>query len=503
MKLKPTLQLYPNRIIIIIIISILVTVYWFGFVIPDLHSLPTNYERDIEYVGQDRIVLHFGEELGDLSEFRQFSTEDVVGIENGVLEINAEIISKYVSTNEIVFHAFDTYFVDSTTKKHTESGLYYAFPNNVQKKTYGFLHPSIHHPTTMVFKEVEKIGSLDAYLFECNPATNDNSEAFTQFQDRTIFVDYNCKIWVEPQTGNVLKIQINWDNYFVKDEKRIFPVQLGGTVTSDYANTVLSQFTKQEQKLLTFYELVVPLIIFFSTIFAIITEFLYTKYISEKKYRTSDKLEVLGEMSARVAHDLRNPLHVIRATNEILKMINPKFDESSLKQFQIQDRAITRMVHQLEGVMDFVREKPLTLVHSSLFTLLDTAIDTLVIPKSVKITYPKNDLMINCDPNQMQNVFSNIILNGIQAIHEKGQIDITTPHRNDDSITIIFTDSGPPIPKDVIPKVFEPLFTTKQTGTGLGLASCKTIIESHGGSIRVDTNPTSFKIILPKPTKNN
>ena len=61
-------------------------------------------------------------------------------------------------------------------------------------------------------------------------------------------------------------------------------------------------------------------------------------------------------------------------------------------------------------------------------------------------------------------------------------------------------DSGHGIPEDVLPKIFEPLFTTKQVGTGLGLASCKSIIEKHGGSISVRNNPTTFSIILPKTT---
>ena len=497
--MKFILRLQQNRIIPIIVISIIVNVYWFGFVIPDVHSLPTNYERDIEYLGQDRTVLRFGEELGNVSEFRSFSIEDIVDIENDVLEINVEIISKHVDTNEIVFHAFDTYFVDRITKKHIESGLYYAFPNPVEKKTYGFLHPSIHRPTTMVFKEIEKVGDFDTYVFECNPITHDNSKAFPQFQNRIIFVDYDCKIWVEPQTGNILKIQIDWDNYFVEDGKRVFSAQLGGSTTSDYAITILSQLTKQEQKLLAFYEFAVPATIFSITIFAIIVEFLYSQYISEKKRRTTEKFEILGELSARLAHDLRNPLSVLRASLENIKLVYG--EKNDLKRsFMRMDAAIDRIVHQLDGVMDFVREKPILLVNSSLFDVLDAAISIMNIPESVKITYPKEDLTISCDPHQMQNVFSNIILNGVQAMNEKGQIGIVASYR-DDALMIIFTDSGPPIPQKIISKIFDPLFTTKQKGTGLGLVSCRTIIESHGGSIRVNNNPTSFKIILPQPTK--
>ena len=224
--------------------------------------------------------------------------------------------------------------------------------------------------------------------------------------------------------------------------------------------------------------------------------------IIEKEKTKNEKLIAVGELSARLAHDLRNPLSVLRTSLENIQFVYG--EKSDLKRsFTRMNAAIDRMSHQLDGVMDFVRQKPITLINNSLFGVLEGVVTTINIPKSVKITYPKDDLTISCDLIQMQTVFSNIILNGVQAINEDGQIEITASYHNDDSLVIIFTDSGPPIPEKILSKVFEPLFTTKQKGTGLGLSSCKTIIENHGGSIRVTNNPTSFKIILPKPTKND
>ena len=229
---------------------------------------------------------------------------------------------------------------------------------------------------------------------------------------------------------------------------------------------------------------------------------MYEKLLDdEKELLKNTRLVAIGELSARLAHDLRNPLSVLRTSIENIRFVYGKHTDLT-PSFMRMDKAIDRMTHQLDEVMDFVRQKPLTIIETSLFAILDASISIMNIPKSVKITYPKDDLTINCDPDQMQNVFSNIILNGIQAINDNGQIDITTASRRNSSI-IVFTDSGPPIPEKVISRVFEPLFTTKQKGTGLGLASCKTIIESHGGTIHVNNNPTSFKIILPRLTKNN
>ena len=218
---------------------------------------------------------------------------------------------------------------------------------------------------------------------------------------------------------------------------------------------------------------------------------------NEKQMLTNERLIAIGDLSARLAHDMRNPLSVLKTSLENIKLVYGEKNDSA-PSFMRMDNAIERMAHQLEEVMDFVREKPVMLKNNNLFDVLDSSINVLNVPESIKIIRPKDNLIIYCDHEQMSTVFSNIILNGIQAMDEKGTIDISSSY-SDDSLIIIFTDSGPSIPEEVIPKIFEPLFTTKQKGTGLGLASCRTIIEHHGGSIRVNNNPTSFKITLPKP----
>ncbi|PIY90655.1 MAG: hypothetical protein COY74_00250, partial [Nitrosopumilales archaeon CG_4_10_14_0_8_um_filter_34_8] len=95
-------------------------------------------------------------------------------------------------------------------------------------------------------------------------------------------------------------------------------------------------------------------------------------------------------------------------------------------------------------------------------------------------------------------VFSNLIKNAIDAIGDNpGSIEIKC-QENGNCVTIDIIDSGPGIKENNINKIFEPLYTTKQTGTGLGLVSCKNIIEQHGGKLSVKNNPTTFTITLPK-----
>lgn len=106
-------------------------------------------------------------------------------------------------------------------------------------------------------------------------------------------------------------------------------------------------------------------------------------------------------------------------------------------------------------------------------------------------------LLFKCDSKKLETVFVNLITNAIEVIESKGQIDIRLIDKND-YVLIEIEDSGPGIPENILPKIFEPLFTTKQTGIGLGLPSCKNMTEQHGGIITVKTNPTVFTIKLPK-----
>ena len=93
-------------------------------------------------------------------------------------------------------------------------------------------------------------------------------------------------------------------------------------------------------------------------------------------------------------------------------------------------------------------------------------------------------------------VLSNILNNAVQALDGQGEIDIETSS-DAEYLTIMIKDSSPGISDENMAKIFEPMFTTKTTGTGLGLLICKSIVEQHGGKITVTNKPTTFSIMLP------
>ena len=215
-----------------------------------------------------------------------------------------------------------------------------------------------------------------------------------------------------------------------------------------------------------------------------------------KKQLRNERINTIGMLAAQIAHDIKNPLHTIKNSTEIIKRqyINK---EIIVRETNRIDRGISRITHQMDDVLNYINTTKIDFTQESLLKILNTAIETLRIPKTIRIIKPKNDVNVECDPEKMESVFSNILLNAIQAIgSENGQIKISIIEKQDQAI-IEFKNTGPDINEEALPRIFEPLFSTKEKGTGLGLVSCKNIIERHSGIITVSTNPVIFKIMIP------
>jgi signal transduction histidine kinase len=172
---------------------------------------------------------------------------------------------------------------------------------------------------------------------------------------------------------------------------------------------------------------------------------------------------------------------------------NPAF----LSRLDAANAAIFRMTHQIDNVLDFVKEGDLDVTPTSIYEILKLASNKIPEKSNVALDVQQNDISLNCDKQKMAVVFSNIILNSIQAMESTGKITIRFYQTPKDTI-IDFEDSGPGIPQNIINKIFDPLFTTKQQGTGLGLATCRSIIQQHGGTITVSNNPTKFTGTIPR-----
>ena len=216
------------------------------------------------------------------------------------------------------------------------------------------------------------------------------------------------------------------------------------------------------------------------------------------QFSNSDKFSIVGEFSSKMAHDIRNPLSVIKIQVDLLKLrYSKQEDKILLDSLGRMERAVGGITTQLDDVLHFLKERSLHLESTNILEILEESLFYIEKPENITIELPPNDIAILCDKTGMQRVFTNIVMNSIQAMNNDGVISIQASEQ-DDNVVIEVKDTGPGIPDEYLPKVFDPLFTTKNGGTGLGLSICRKIIGEHNGSIAVKNNPTTFTITIPK-----
>jgi signal transduction histidine kinase len=213
-----------------------------------------------------------------------------------------------------------------------------------------------------------------------------------------------------------------------------------------------------------------------------------------------ERLSTIGELGASIAHDLRNSLTVIKGSLELLKLKTESSQEFDQKQFEKIINSVNDIEYLTKDILEFAQEKKLKKENCSVVEIIKNAIEGLSISNSIHIDIPKNDAIIYADKIKMQTVFSNIIKNAVDEIKNEGKITIKIED-NKEETNIAISDTGKGINVSDIEKIFDPLFTTKLRGTGLGLSSCQRIITEHNGKITLKINPTTFLIKLPKITK--
>ena len=214
-----------------------------------------------------------------------------------------------------------------------------------------------------------------------------------------------------------------------------------------------------------------------------------------------ERLSMLGTMASRLAHDLKNPLTVVKAYSDILsRQLEDKMNyEMKMKVSKLKN-SIADMSNIIEDVLDFSRTVELDMHENSIFKILMTALENVEKPKQVSVNINYSDIRIICDSKKIESIFSNLLSNSIQALDEIGEINVRITDDNN-HVFISVEDTGPGILEEDMPRIFEPLFTTKQKGTGLGLSICKNIINLHGGDIIVKNTPTTFIVTIPKYIK--
>jgi two-component system NtrC family sensor kinase len=226
-------------------------------------------------------------------------------------------------------------------------------------------------------------------------------------------------------------------------------------------------------------------------------------------------LAAIGELSAGIAHEINNPLAIIRQEAEWMQLLLKKpGDEDPQKLVELQG-SIRQIIQQVDrcteitrNLLDFARKRDPVIQAVEVNRIIENM--TMLVEKEAKLNnitivrhYDETLPAVYSDAPQLRQVILNFLTNATHAIGKDGVVTITTRPRGEDAVDIVIRDTGCGIPQENVPKIFDPFFTTKPPGqgTGLGLSICHGIILRLGGRITVESTVgqgAEFTITLPR-----
>ncbi len=223
-----------------------------------------------------------------------------------------------------------------------------------------------------------------------------------------------------------------------------------------------------------------------------------------------ERLATLGQLTATVSHELRNPLGAMRASMYVLEKAIEGHTDRVARAIERVNRNITRCDHIIDELLDFTRIRELELQPISIDRWLVKVLEEQDVPDGVVIerNFCAPDVKIPADADRLRRAVINIYENACHALTAPVSDNGTEADKRlsimtrvcDDRLEIVFSDNGPGIPEDLLDKVFEPLFSTKNFGVGLGLPTVDQIMQQHGGGVTVSAGRiggATFALWLP------
>ena len=230
----------------------------------------------------------------------------------------------------------------------------------------------------------------------------------------------------------------------------------------------------------------------------------------ERRLEKAERLSSLGQLAAGVAHEIRNPLNAISMATQRLKRDFLPSDEAQALEFQNLSGVIRDEIRRLNGIIEeflsFSKSRRLELSDFSVTEVLQKIVSLMSEEaKSQSITietaWHLNPAVIPMDINKLQQAFLNFIKNAMESIVDQGKISMTVEKESKNYVLVSITDTGCGMTAEEIEKIFNPEYTTKEKGLGLGIPLAMEIIRGHGGDVRVISRKgfgTTFEIILPR-----
>lgn len=496
-------------ILLIILIPI-----WIFLIIPEITKIPSTFYHYEEQTGTNSIAPYVGAELP--KPFRHHDVQEikVINIVGKDLKILSTLQATNIDTGEVFLYESRLFDVDSYTRSHAsvEKG-YFSFPPNTQRQNYFLTFPLAFSHAVFSFQGIDIVEGLETDVYDCKTKPYNISSAISKFKDLPTESFYTCKIWIEPITGKHVNFELQWET-FVNDGQNIQLIEKGEKQTDQKYVSLLVKKAKEEKAIYQIYYSVVPISLLISGAVILLfsrtmsksgnTEFnqnivnlesLMKKTANE--IAKSSKLISVGRLAANLSIDIRNALQTIAATSIMLqKRKIESLTERDRADFDQIRMYIDKISNQLNEVLDFIKISPLVISEYSLVEIVDSALERLSVVPTVIINKPIDDVKISCDRIKMESVIMHLLSNALQAVGNNGKITISTQVDGNNTIVSII-DSGPGIPLKDLKRIYEPLFTTKPNGTGLGLTICKNIIDQHNGTIEIQNNPTTVTITLP------
>ena len=234
------------------------------------------------------------------------------------------------------------------------------------------------------------------------------------------------------------------------------------------------------------------------------------KDITDRKEQTehllqkSEKLALLGQMAAGIAHEIRNPLTSIKGFVQLFKsdQMLPQYYDIVLSELERINTIVGEFLVLAKPTVSVFIEKDVRVLIKDVITLINT--QSSLNNVQIFVEFAKDFPMVSCEENQLKQVILNLLKNAIEAMPRGGIIDVQVKEKEEGKISIQIIDQGIGIPKERIPTLGEPFYTTKEKGTGLGLMTCYKIIESHNGELNIQSivnEGTTVEIILPTTTQ--
>jgi signal transduction histidine kinase len=226
----------------------------------------------------------------------------------------------------------------------------------------------------------------------------------------------------------------------------------------------------------------------------------------ERQCHRAERMQALGEQTARVTHELRNILMAVNALSSILQRFTAQSPQAARTSEQLKS-ALHRGELLISEVLGFASERPVKIERVQIAPYLADFADELrhAIRPTVEITTMADppELHVDADRAQLTQLLTNLVLNASEAMSQTGRVTITASRTwgaETDGVTIAVRDDGPGIPEDIACRIFDPLFTTKSKGTGLGLPVVSRIAAAHGGTVSVESElgkGSEFRVFLP------